>query len=44
MNIPGVYVAGDVIRGFKQIATVSERGSEAALTILENLIVPDWKK
>jgi len=43
-NIPGVYVAGDVAGGFKQIVTAAGQGSEAALTVFEDLINPYWKK
>ncbi len=43
-NIPGIYVSGDVAGGFKQIVTAAGHGSEAALTIFEDLIHPYWKK
>ena len=43
-NIPGIYSAGDVEGGFKQIVTASGHGSEAALTIFEDIIHPYWKK
>ena len=43
-NIPGIYVAGDVAGGFKQIVTAAGYGSEAALAIFEDLINPYWKK
>jgi thioredoxin reductase (NADPH) len=42
-NIPGVYTAGDVAGGFKQIVTAAGHGAEAALTIFEDLINPYWK-
>ena len=42
-NIPGVYVAGDVAGGFKQIVTAAGYGSEAALAIFEDIINPYWK-
>jgi thioredoxin reductase (NADPH) len=42
-NIPGIYVAGDVAGGYKQIVTAAGHGSEAALTIFEDLINPYWK-
>jgi thioredoxin reductase (NADPH) len=41
-NIPGVYSAGDVEGGYKQIVTASGQGSAAALTIFEDLINPYW--
>ncbi len=43
-NIPGVYSAGDVEGGYKQIVTAAGQGSEAALTIFEDLVNPYWKK
>lgn len=43
-NIPGIYTAGDVVGGFKQIVTAAGQGAEAALTIFEDLIHPYWKK
>ncbi len=36
-NIPGVYSAGDVEGGYKQIVTAAGQGSEAALAIFEDL-------
>ena len=42
-NIPGVYAAGDVVGGFKQIVTAAGQGSGAALTIFEDTINPYWK-
>jgi len=41
-NIPGVYSAGDVEGGYKQIVTAAGQGSEAALAIFEDLINPYW--
>ena len=41
-NIPGIYSAGDVEGGYKQIVTASGQGSSAALTIFEDLINPYW--
>jgi thioredoxin reductase (NADPH) len=41
-NIPGIYSAGDVEGGYKQIVTAAGQGSEAALTIFEDLIHPYW--
>jgi thioredoxin reductase (NADPH) len=43
-NIPGIYAAGDVTGGFKQIVTASGYGSEAALAIFEDIIDPYWKR
>ncbi|NWF57621.1 MAG: FAD-dependent oxidoreductase [Syntrophaceae bacterium] len=43
-NIPGIYAAGDVEGGYKQIVIAAGKGSEAALTIFEDLINPYWKK
>ena len=42
-SIPGIYSAGDVAGGFKQIVTAAGQGSEAALAIFEDLINPYWK-
>jgi thioredoxin reductase (NADPH) len=42
-NLPGVYSAGDVEGGFKQIVTAAGQGAEAALSIYEDLISPYWK-
>lgn len=41
-NIPGVYSAGDVEGGYKQIVTASGQGAEAAMTIFEDMINPYW--
>jgi thioredoxin reductase (NADPH) len=41
-NIPGIYSAGDVEGGYKQIVTASGQGAEAAMTIFEDLINPYW--
>lgn len=43
-NVPGIYSAGDVEGGFKQIVTAAGQGSEAALCIFEDLVDPYWKK
>ena len=43
-NIPGIYSAGDVEGGFKQIVTAAGQGAEAAIVIFEDLINPYWKK
>ena len=41
-NIPGVYSAGDVEGGYKQIVTAAGAGAEAAMTIFEDLTHPYW--
>ena len=43
-NIPGIYSAGDVEGGYKQIVTAAGQGAEAALAIFEDLINPYWKQ
>jgi len=43
-NIHGIYSAGDVEGGYKQIVTAAGHGSEAALAIFEDLVNPYWKK
>jgi thioredoxin reductase (NADPH) len=43
-NIPGIYSAGDVEGGYKQIVTATGQGSAAAMTIFEDLIDPYWKR
>ncbi len=43
-NIPGIYSAGDVEGGYKQIVTAAGQGSEAALAIFEDLVNPYWKQ
>ena len=43
-NIPGIYSAGDVEGGYKQIVTATGQGSAAALTIFEDLMNPYWMK
>jgi thioredoxin reductase (NADPH) len=43
-NVPGVYSAGDVEGGYKQIVTASGQGAEAAMTIFEDMINPYWLK
>jgi thioredoxin reductase (NADPH) len=43
-NIPGIYSAGDVEGGYKQIVTASGQGAEAALAIFEDLMNPYWKQ
>ena len=41
-SVAGVYSAGDVEGGYKQIVTASGQGAEAAMTIFEDLINPYW--
>ncbi len=41
-KIPGIYSAGDVEGGYKQIVTASGQGAEAAMTLFEDLIHPYW--
>jgi thioredoxin reductase (NADPH) len=41
-NVPGIYSAGDVEGGYKQIVTASGQGAEAAMTIFEDMINPYW--
>jgi len=43
-NIPGIYSAGDVEGGYKQIVTAAGHGSEAAMSIFEDLMNPYWKR
>lgn len=43
-SIPGIYSAGDVEGGYKQIVTAAGQGAEAALAIFEDLINPYWRK
>ena len=42
-NVPGVYSAGDVEGGYKQIVTASGQGAEAAMALFEDLIHPYWR-
>jgi len=42
-NIPGIYAAGDVEGGYKQIVTATGQGAEAAMAIFEDLVNPYWK-
>ena len=42
-NVPGVYSAGDVEGGYKQIVTASGQGAEAAMAVFEDLINPYWQ-
>jgi thioredoxin reductase (NADPH) len=41
-SVPGIYAAGDVEGQFKQIVTAAAYGSEAAMSIFEDLVNPYW--
>ncbi len=43
-SIPGVYSAGDVEGGYKQIVTAAGQGAEAAMSIFEDVINPYWNR
>ncbi|GBC60745.1 pyridine nucleotide-disulfide oxidoreductase [Desulfonema ishimotonii] len=43
-NIPGIYSAGDVEGGYKQIVTAAGQGAEASMVLFEDLINPYWQK
>ncbi|MDA8164981.1 MAG: FAD-dependent oxidoreductase [Desulfobacteraceae bacterium] len=43
-TVPGIYSAGDVEGGYKQIVTAAGMGAEAALAIFEDLVNPYWKR
>ncbi len=43
-SVPGIYSAGDVEGGWKQIVTAAGMGAEAAMAIFEDLINPYWQK
>jgi thioredoxin reductase (NADPH) len=43
-SIPGIYSAGDVEGGYKQIVTATGQGAAAAMTIFEDIINPYWKR
>ncbi len=43
-NIRGIYSAGDVEGGYKQIVTAAGQGSEAALAIFEDMMHPYWEE
>jgi thioredoxin reductase (NADPH) len=42
-SVPGIYAAGDVEGGYKQIVTAAGQGAGAAMTIFEDLVTPYWK-
>ena len=43
-NIKGIYAAGDITGGIKQIVTAVSQGAVAASTIFEDISNPYWKK
>jgi thioredoxin reductase (NADPH) len=43
-NIAGIYSAGDVEGGYKQIVTAVGQGAEAAMSLFEDLMNPYWAK
>ncbi len=43
-NIPGIYSAGDVEGGYKQIVTAMAQGSEAAMSLFEDLMHPYYRE
>lgn len=42
-TVPGVYTAGDVEGASKQIIAAAGQGSEAVMSIFEDLINSYWK-
>jgi thioredoxin reductase (NADPH) len=42
-NIPGIYAAGDITGGFKQIVTAVSQAAVAAKSIFEDIAHPYWK-
>ncbi len=43
-SIDGIYSAGDVEGGYKQIVTAAGQGAEAAMSIFEDVINPYWTR
>ena len=43
-NIKGIYAAGDITGGFKQIVTAVSQGAVASSAIFEDISSPYWKK
>lgn len=41
-NVPGIYAAGDITGGFKQIVTAVGQGAAAAMSIFEDISHPYW--
>ena len=43
-NVPGIYAAGDITGGIKQIVTAVSQGAVAAMAIFEDFAHPYWKE
>jgi thioredoxin reductase (NADPH) len=43
-NVKGIYAAGDITGGLKQIVTAVGQGAVAAMTIFEDISHPYWKE
>jgi thioredoxin reductase (NADPH) len=43
-NVPGIYAAGDITGGIKQIVTAVSQGAVAAMAIFEDIAHPYWKE
>lgn len=43
-TVPGIYAAGDITGGVKQIVTAVSQGAVAATTIFEDIAHPYWKR
>jgi thioredoxin reductase (NADPH) len=43
-NVQGIYAAGDITGGLKQITTAVGQGAVAAMTIFEDISHPYWKE
>ncbi len=43
-SLPGVYAAGDITGGIKQIVTAVGQGSVAAINAFEDMMKPYWKE
>jgi thioredoxin reductase (NADPH) len=43
-KVPGIYTAGDVAGGYKQIVTAAGQGAEAAIVLFEDIMNPYWKR
>lgn len=43
-NIKGIYAAGDITGGIKQIVTAVSQGAVAAMSIFEDISNPYWKR
>ena len=42
-NVPGIYAAGDITGGFKQIVTAVSQAAIAAKSVFEDITHPYWK-